>query len=217
VNVLVKICGVTTPEALLACREGGARMVGFVFYPKSPRFLSSPDRAAALARQAAGLQRVGLFVNPQEGELERVLNAVPLEFLQLHGQESPARCMELKKRFNLKIIKAFAVAGEEDFAALPSYADTVDMFLFDAKPPEGGRPGGNARRFDWQILRSRTFPRPWLLAGGLTAENLSAAVAQCGADWVDVSSGVEDRPGHKSQALIRHFLAIAAGVQPPPA
>lgn len=204
----VKICGLTTEDALAATIDGGAAMAGFVFYPRSPRHLADLGHAAALCRQAQNrIKRVGLFVDPEDSQIESVLSRVTLDLIQLHGAESPQRCKQLRHRFGLPLIKAFPVAEVRDLAAAPSFSDVVDYFLFDARPPQGALPGGNAMRFDWSLLKGKTFARPWLLAGGLHADNLHEAVRNTDSIWVDVSSGVEDRPGHKSPALIRHFLS----------
>lgn len=206
--VLAKICGITTADALTATIDGGAAMAGFVFYPPSPRHLADLGLAKALTQAASGkLKRVGLFVDPTPQQIESVLSRTSLDLLQLHGHESPEVCLKLKQRFGLPLIKALPVSTAADLAAASAYGDSADYFLFDARPPKNVRPGGNALSFDWSLLRGKKFARPFLLAGGLTAENLENAVKTSASSWVDVSSGVEDHVGHKSPALIRHFLA----------
>ena len=213
-SIEVKICGVNTPEALAAAVEGGAEYVGLNFYPPSPRSVT-PDRAAALAAQAPQrLCKVGLAVDLDDAALAAILAAVPLDLLQLHGQESPARVAEIKERFGLPVMKAVKIAGAEDVAAAEAYFRVADRLLFDAKPPKemtGALPGGNALAFDWQLLAGKTWPIPWMLSGGLDPENVAEAARISGARAVDVSSGVEDRPGLKNPDKIRAFLAAAKG------
>jgi len=209
-SVQVKICGVTTPEAIEAAASAGVRYLGFMFYPKSPRALNDMKLARNLFMAVPEEMRlVGVFVNPTNNELEHVLSHIPLDLIQLHGDESPARVEEVRSRFGTPIIKALPVGEVSDLAVLPAYAGVADYFLFDAKPPKNvsALPGGNALSFDWTILQGHTFPRPWFLAGGLKAENVGQALQESGARMLDVSSGVEDRPGHKSPALIRHFMS----------
>lgn len=206
-----KICGVKTPEAAEAALKGGARLIGFIFYPPSPRSLE-PEPAGPLARQIGGRAlRTGVFVDPSDELLARYLAAVPLDLLQLHGKETPRRVAEIRARWGLPVMKAIPVARPDDLAAAESYAVVADRLLFDAKPPPGAdRPGGNALVFDWRLLSGETWAKPWMLAGGLHPGNLAEAVRTSGAEAVDVSSGVEDAPGEKSLPLIREFLKVAA-------
>ena len=211
--VMVKICGVNSKEAAMAAAEGGAALVGLVFYPPSPRHLTPAQAADIAAALPPAVDRVGLFVDAGDEAIEAVLAQVPLDMLQLHGGESVARTAAVRARFALPVMKAIAVAGEGDLAAADSFAAVADRLLFDAKPPktmEGALPGGNALALDWELLAGRDWPRPWMLSGGLTLENLAEAVRISGARAVDVSSGVEDRRGHKDPARIRAFLAAAA-------
>jgi phosphoribosylanthranilate isomerase len=213
----VKICGLTDQGALAAAIEGGACYLGFVFYPRSPRALS-PEQAGDLARGAPpDRTTVGVFVDPDDSLLDRVLAQVPLAALQLHGAESPDRVRAIKARTGCAVIKALQVAEARDLAPVSSYAGSADMLLFDARPPkEPGRlPGGNGLAFDWRLLRDLRVGCPWLLSGGLSADNLAAAVTLCRPPAVDVSSGVESRPGHKDPAKIRQFLALARGLAVP--
>lgn len=209
----VKICGLADAVALDAAVSGGARMVGFVFYPPSPRALA-PAAAAALAlRVPPGVSRVGLVVDADDAAIAAILAQVSLDLLQLHGSETPARVADVRSRFRLPVIKAIAVEDVDDLAAADPYVAVADRLLFDARPPKDAtRPGGNARAFDWRLLAGRGWPVPWLLAGGLQADNLAEAVRLSGAAAVDVSSGVEDASGHKSVALIRAFLDAAARI-----
>ncbi len=207
-----KICGVNTLAAVEAAVKGGAGLIGLNFYPPSPRAVT-PEEAAQLAgRMPPGVSRVGVFVDPDDDQLAVTLAKVPLDLLQLHGQESPRRVAEIRTRFARPVMKVIQVAKEQDLAAVPAYVDLVDRLMFDAKPPKAAKnvlPGGNAVAFDWRILAGKRWPKPWLLAGGLDADNLAEAVRTSGAPGVDVSSGVEDAPGRKSLAKIAAFLAAA--------
>lgn len=211
--VAVKVCGLTDAEAVAAAVGGGARYLGFVFYPPSPRALSV-ERAAALAAAAGdGVAKVGVFVAPEDALLDQVLARVALDHLQLHGV-TPERIAEIRAHTGRRMIGVIPVAVAEDLAPLPGYAAVADLLLFDAKPPPapGWLPGGNALSFDWRLLAGLEVPCPWLLAGGLDEANLGDAVRRSGARAVDVSSGVESRPGRKDSAKLRRFLALAAGL-----
>jgi phosphoribosylanthranilate isomerase len=159
----------------------------------------------------SGIKRVGLFVDADDAAIRAVLEQAPLDLLQFHGHESPERVVEAKLRFNRPVIKAIAIAGPEDVATAELYEDDADMLLFDAKPPRraDALPGGNGLAFDWRLIAGHRWPRPWMLSGGLTAELLPEAVGAAGATAVDVSSGVERRPGDKDPDKIREFLAVA--------
>jgi phosphoribosylanthranilate isomerase len=214
--VEVKVCGLTDARALAAAVEGGARWLGFIFYPPSPRALS-PVQAADLAAQApAACSRVGVLVDPDDALLDEVLGQVPLDCLQLHGAETPARVAAIRARTGRLVIKALKIAVAADLAPIPGYAAVADMLLFDAKPPPdpGLLPGGNGLSFDWRLLQGLEVGRPWLLSGGLSPDNLAAAVRLCAARAVDVSSGVERRPGDKDPAKIARFLEVAATLGP---
>jgi phosphoribosylanthranilate isomerase len=212
--VQVKICGLRTPEAVHAAVSGGAHAVGFVFYDASPRALG-PESAAQLARLLPTATRaVGLFVDASDDDIETVVSRVPLDMLQLHGNEPPRRVAELRARFNMPVMKALKIATEADLAPLGDFEAVADWILFDAKPPAkvATLPGGTGIAFDWRLLKRVRIVKPWMLAGGLNAENLAEAVAESGARTVDVSSGVEDRPGVKSLERIAAFLAAAAAI-----
>ena len=212
-SVAAKICGLSSEAAVAAAVAGGAAYVGFVFYPPSPRSVN-PVRAGALcAAVPAGVQRVGLFVDAEDAAIEAVLAAAPLNILQFHGSETPGRVAEAKRRFGCKVMKAVAIAGSNDLAVAARYEDAADLLLFDAKPPPGAtRPGGNGLVFDWQLIAGSDWRLPWMLSGGLTAELLPEAVRISGAKIVDVSSGVEHRPGDKDPSKIRAFLEVARGL-----
>ena len=212
--VQAKICGISTPEALTAALKGGARYVGFVFYPPSPRHVAPPLAAELIRMVPTGVRAVGLFVSPTDAVLDDVVGQVPLDYLQLHDDEPPERLKHIRARFALPVIKAFRLGAAADLERVADYTSIADLLLFDAKPPAdpGSLPGGNGVPFDWRWLAGRNWPRPWMLSGGLNPENLKDAVTATGARIVDVSSGVEDRPGHKDPDRIRAFLATVAGL-----
>jgi phosphoribosylanthranilate isomerase len=213
VSLAVKICGLSTPEAVDAAVQGGAAYAGFNFFPKSPRFLTVPAARALRARLPAAVKAVALLVDPADEILADTIEGMAPDLIQLHGREAPGRVAEIRARFGLKVIKALPVQGRADLKAVSAFAPVADMLLFDAKPgPADTRPGGNARPFDWTLLKGLAPGRPWFLAGGLSADNLKEAVAASGAKAVDVSSGVETRPGQKDPALIRAFLAASRGL-----
>jgi len=212
-SALIKICGISHMAALGAAVEGEADLVGFVFYPPSPRYVS-PGRAAALGRETpAEMRRVGVFVDPDNGMLAQVLDRAPLDIIQLHGAETPERVAEIKARFGLPVIKALAVASSADVDRAHAHTQTADWLLFDARPPSapGALPGGNALSFDWSLLAGRAWAVPHLISGGLDAENVGEALASTGARGADVSSGVERSPGDKDPDKIAAFLKAARG------
>jgi len=213
VSVAVKICGLSTAEAVTAAVEGGAAMVGFVFFPPSPRSLE-PERAAELAALVPDhVTKVALTVDADDALFDAVVAHLDPGILQLHGKEGPARMMVLRQRYGREIMKAVAISGPGDVVRARRYEDSADRLLFDAKPPKGAtRPGGNALVFDWAVLAGETWSKPWMLAGGIHAGNLAEAVEVSGAAMVDVSSGVEDTPGVKNTGKIREFLALAASL-----
>lgn len=209
-SLKVKICGLRDKANIEAAIDHGADYLGFVFFPASPRNIEPEEAGMLIAPLPPEIQKVGLIVDEQDEAIDRILRHCALDFLQLHGQESPERVASIKRRFGKKIIKAIPVEAVSDLAQIEAYRESVDMFLFDAKPrPEDRRPGGNARSFDWSLLQGVQPDRPWLLAGGLKAENLTQAVKESGAAGVDVSSGVEITPGCKSAAMIGTFLDVA--------
>lgn len=205
--ISVKICGLATLDDVRACADAGANYMGLVFFEKSPRNISI-DAARELALAAPlGLAKVALVVNPSDAELDAITETVPLDMLQLHGKETPERVSEVKARYGLPVMKAVGIADSDDLPKLESYFGVADQILVDAKPPKGGElPGGNGLSFDWRLIAGRRWPCPWMLAGGLTDENVSEAVRMTGAQQVDVSSGVEDAPGQKNAELIQNFV-----------
>jgi phosphoribosylanthranilate isomerase len=209
-SLVVKICGLSTPEALDVALEEHADMVGFVFFPPSPRHLAF-ESARALGRRVAGrAQKVALTVDADDALLESIVEALGPDMLQLHGKEPPARLPELKKRFGLPVMKAIAVAAAADLAAVAAYAAVADRLLFDARPPrEATRPGGLGKAFDWRLLENLDFGVPFMLSGGLDPGNVGEAVRITRAPGVDVSSGVERAPGQKDADKIRAFVRAA--------
>jgi phosphoribosylanthranilate isomerase len=207
---IVKICGLSTPETLDAALEAGTDMVGFVFFPKSPRHLDWAT-ARGLGRQARGRAKiVALTVDAEDDALERIIDALSPDVLQLHGHESPARVKRIGELCARPTMKAIGVAARDDLAAAEPYEDVADLLLVDAKPRRGAAlPGGNGLPFDWGLARDFAPRRPWLLSGGLDPDTVAAAIALTGARGVDVSSGVESAPGVKDAAKIRAFVATA--------
>ncbi|MEH6629652.1 MAG: phosphoribosylanthranilate isomerase [Halopseudomonas aestusnigri] len=208
----VKICGINTSEALQSAQQSGADYLGFVFFPKSPRHVSI-DQANSLAQQVKpSIKKVGLLVDASNDEIKQILSQVPLDILQLHGGEPLERVAEIKQLFGLEVMKVIKVSDEKDFQNIAPFEEIADRLLFDAKPPKGLKnvlPGGNAISFDWRLLSGRSWSRPWMLAGGLTCDNIQEAIKISGAPSVDVSSGVEDRPGVKSIEKIHLFTRNA--------
>lgn len=213
-EVRVKICGLRRAADVVAAAAAGAAYAGFVFFPKSPRHLTV-EAARALALGAPeGLCKVALTVDADDATLDAIVGAVPLDMLQLHGREAPERVAEVKARYGLPVMKAIGVADEGDLAGLLEMSLAADQLLIDAKPPKGAAlPGGNGLAFDWRLLVGRKWLRPWMLAGGLTPENVAQAVRLTGARQVDVSSGVESAPGVKDPARIAAFVEAAQGVR----
>ena len=210
-GIAAKICGLASEAAVTAAVEGGAAYLGFVFYPPSPRVVTPAMAARLCAAIPQGIFRVALFVDADDDAIAAVLDATPIDILQFHGKETPQRVAEAKGRFGRRVMKAVAIAGPEDVRAAARYEDAADLLLFDAKPPRrpDALPGGNGLAFDWGLIAGHSWARPWMLSGGLCAELLPEAVRVSGAACVDVSSGVEIRPGEKDPAKIRAFLAAA--------
>lgn len=211
--VKAKICGISTPETMQAALDAGARWVGLVFFPKSPRNVSIATAAELSRMVGTGTRVVGLFVDPSDELLADVTGQVPLDLIQLHGSETPERVAAIRARFNLPVMKALKVGDTADLDAATAYEPVVDMLLFDAKPPRGAiLPGGNGVAFDWSLLTGRVWSKPWMLSGGLDPANAAEAIRATGARAVDVSSGVEEAPGRKSPDLIRAFLEAVGRV-----
>ena len=209
-SLIVKICGLSTPEALDVALDAGADMVGFVFFPPSPRNLSFKTAAALESRVRGQAKKVALSVDADDTLLAYVVDALGPDILQLHGRETPSRVAEIREKFGRPAMKAIGVATAADFAAAAPYNNAADFLLFDAKPPKGAAlPGGNGRAFDWRMAQGFSPKRPWLLSGGLDPDNVAEAIAETGAIGVDVSSGVESAPGIKDETRIRAFIAAA--------
>ncbi len=213
-DVRVKICGLKTPGDVAAVVAAGAAYAGFNFFPKSPRFVT-PEVARSLALAAPdGLCKVALVVDADDATLDRIVAEVPLDMLQLHGHETPARVAEVKARYGLPVMKVIGVAEEADLAGLLDYQLVADQILIDAKAPKGAvLPGGNGLTFDWRLLVGRKWLKPWMLAGGLTPDNVGQAIQRTGARQVDVASGVESAPGVKDSGRIAAFIEAAQGVK----
>ena len=208
--ILVKICGLRTNADVAAVAAAGAAYAGFVFFARSPRHLTVAEARPLALAAPPGLAKVALVVDATDVFLDALLAEVPLDILQLHGAETPERVAEVRARYGLPVMKAMGLAGEGDLAGLQEMSLAADQLLIDAKPPKGAAlPGGNGLAFDWRLLAGRRWLRPWMLAGGLTAENVAEAVRLTGARQVDVSSGVEAAPGVKDHARIAAFVAAA--------
>lgn len=209
--VRVKICGLRTPQDVAAAASAGAGYVGFVFFPKSPRHVTLEEAAGLALEAPVGLCKVALTVNADDALLDALTKVVPLDMLQLHGSESPERVAEVKSRYGLPVMKAIGIADAQDLPQIDLYSQVADQLLIDAKPPrDADLPGGNGLAFDWRLLAGRKYwQRPWMLAGGLTPDNVAEAVRMTGARQVDVSSGVETVPGQKDADLISRFTSAA--------
>jgi phosphoribosylanthranilate isomerase len=208
--LLVKICGLKTPDALDAALEAGADMVGFVFFPPSPRNLGI-EAARLLGEQVQGrAKKVALSVDATDAELDRVVEALKPDMLQLHGKETPERVAAVRSRFHLPVMKALPIEQKSDLAPIRLYEKVADWLLFDGRAPrEATRPGGLGKTFDWSLLQHLDLGVPFMLSGGLDAENLVEALRITQAPAVDVSSGVERAPGEKDVEKIRAFIRAA--------
>ncbi|MDG3040937.1 phosphoribosylanthranilate isomerase [Roseicyclus marinus] len=203
----IKFCGLTRPQDIKSAAEAGARYVGFVFFPKSPRNVTM-DAARNLALEVpTGIAKVALTVDADDVALDALVAAVPLDMLQLHGHESPERVAQVRARYGLPVMKALGIATAEDLAQIDTFSEVADQLLIDAKPPKGADlPGGNGLSFDWRLLAGRKYwKKPWMLAGGLSPDNVAEAVRLTGARQVDVSSGVESAPGIKDAGRMMDF------------
>jgi phosphoribosylanthranilate isomerase len=213
--VLVKICGLRSRADLAVAAAAGADYGGLVFYPPSPRHVTLPDMRWIAADRAEKLPLVALTVDASDEELDAIVEIIPIELFQLHGGESPERCAAVRERFGKPVMKAVGVAEEGDLDGIEDYAGAADVFLVDARPPTGAAmPGGHGVAFDWRLIEGRRWPAPWMLAGGLTPENVGEAIRLTGAEAVDVSSGVEFARGLKDPARIRAFVDAAKAAQP---
>jgi phosphoribosylanthranilate isomerase len=209
-SLTVKICGLSTPETLDAALQAGADMVGFVFFPPSPRHIGL-EIARELGRRAKGrAAKVALTVDADDATLASIIEALQPEILQLHGRETVARLRDIKQAFGVPVMKAIAVETASDLTPLAGYAPVADRILFDARAPRGAtRPGGLGTAFDWHVLESLALALPFMVSGGLTADNVAEAVRVTRAGGLDVSSGVERTPGIKDPEMIRNFIRAA--------
>ena len=215
-SVLVKICGLKTPEALDVALEAGADMVGFVFFPPSPRHVGLAAATELGRRVGDRARKVALTVDADDALLTGIIEALRPDLLQLHGAETPARVQAIKARFGLPVMKAIAVEIRADLAAVKRYDMVADRLLFDARAPrEATRPGGLGKPFDWHLLEQLDLAVPYMLSGGLDPDNVAAALRITNAPGVDVSSGVERAPGEKDLDKIRAFIRTARRAQIP--
>lgn len=209
-DISVKLCGLSRPQDVSAAAAAGARYVGFTFFEKSPRNVSLTTAATLAHAVPDGICKVALTVNATDAELDALLQAVPLDMLQLHGSETAKRVSDVKSRYGLPVMKAVGVADAQDLPQLDEYASVADQILVDAKPPRGGvLPGGNGLAFDWRLITGRRWTVPWMLAGGLTPDNVAEAIRVTGTRQVDVSSGVESTPGLKDADRMAAFVRAA--------
>ncbi|MDB5634299.1 MAG: phosphoribosylanthranilate isomerase [Tardiphaga sp.] len=213
-SLIVKICGLSTPETLDVALAAGADMVGFVFFPPSPRHIGL-DLARELGKQAKGRAvKVALSVDADDALLANSIDALQPQILQLHGKETVARIRDIKQKFGLPVMKAIAIETKADLAALPGYAAVCDRILFDAKPPKDAtRPGGLGDVFDWHLLEGLDLKLPFMVSGGLNVSNVAEALRITRAGGVDISSGVESAPGVKDPEMIRTFIRAARATE----
>ncbi|MBR1332392.1 phosphoribosylanthranilate isomerase [Bradyrhizobium ottawaense] len=213
-SLLVKICGLSTRETLQTALEAGADMVGFVFFPPSPRHLSL-ELGRDLGRQVKGRAlKVALTVDADDATFDNIMDALSPDIFQLHGKESVARLRDIKQRFGRPVMKAVPIATAADLAVLPGYAAIADRILFDARAPKDAtRPGGLGEPFDWHLLENLDLKLPYMVSGGLHADNLAEALRVTRAGGVDVSSGVESAPGVKDPEMIKAFIRAARASQ----
>lgn len=208
----IKICGITETPDIPAAILAGASYLGFVFFEKSPRNLALNDAAFMATSVPVGIAKVGLTVDADDARLDEILAEVPLDMLQLHGSETPERVAAVRERFGLPVMKAVGIAHEDDLSRLDEHARAADQLLIDAKAPKDAPlPGGNGLSFDWRVIAGRRWSVPWMLAGGLNADNVAEAVRLTGATQVDVSSGVESAPGVKDADRMTAFCRAARG------
>ena len=209
-SLAVKICGLSTRETLDAALDAGADMVGFVFFPPSPRHLALDVARELGQRVKRRAIKVALTVSADDATLSGIVEVLQPDILQLHGHETPARVVEIKRKFGREVMKALPVESKSDLASLSSYAAVCDRILFDARPPKGAtRPGGLGSVFDWHVLEALDLELPFMVSGGLHAGNVAEAVRITRAGGVDVSSGVERAPGVKDVDMIRDFIRAA--------
>ncbi|WP_435164078.1 phosphoribosylanthranilate isomerase [Falsirhodobacter sp. 1013] len=211
-DIRVKICGLRTEADMVAAAAAGAQYAGLVFFPRSPRHLTLEEGRAVALAAPPGVAKVALVVDADDETLDAIVEAVPLDMLQLHGHESPERVAEVRARYGLPVMKAMGVADEGDLAGLIEMSLAADQLLIDAKPPKDATlPGGNGLAFDWRLVARRRWLKPWMLAGGLTPDNVADAIRLTNVRQVDVSSGVEGARGVKDHGKIAAFVRAATG------
>lgn len=211
-DIRVKMCGLTRADDVSAAVDAGAAYIGLNFFERSPRYLSIEAMRAIALTIPMGVAKVALVVDADDAALDALTAGVPLDMLQLHGHESPARVADIKARYGLPVMKVLGIADADDLAQIDAQSAVADQLLVDAKPPKGAtRPGGNAVAFDWGLIAGRRWSVPWMLAGGLTPDNVAEAVRATGARQVDVASGIESAPGVKDADLMRAFVVAAQG------
>ncbi len=203
--MLIKICGIQNEDTLLCCENNNISFFGMIFYPKSPRNISL-ENASLLQKKSEHLNinGVGVFVNKNINELEEIINNLKLSFIQLHGSEDEAYLKTLKKN-NVKIIKSISISNEEDFKEIYKYK-SADYFLFDYKPLKNELPGGNSKRFDWNLLKNLQTDKPWFLSGGININNIQEILLDIKPFGIDLSSGVEKELGIKDNGIINNFI-----------
>ena len=214
-EIRVKICGLRDSAHVRAAVRSGAAYLGFNFLEKSPRYVNISEASELADAVPPGVARVALVVDADDAMLDALFEGMGLDMFQLHGNESPDRVAEIRTRYGLPVMKAVGIRSEADLAGLEEYGRVADQLLVDAKPTGGAvLPGGNGIAFDWRLIAGRRWPVPWLLAGGLTPQNVGEAIRLTGARQVDVSSGVETAPGMKDEQLIADFVRAAQGDTP---
>lgn len=205
----VKICGLTSADAVKQAAQAGASYLGFCFYPPSPRAIRIEDAADIISAAPVGVMKVALVVDPDDDMLDQLM-ALPIDMIQLHGSETPERVAMVKNRTGLPVMKAVGIRDANDVPAINQYASVADQLLIDAKPPKNAElPGGNGVRFDWTLIANRRWAVPWMLAGGLTPDNVAEGLRLTGARQVDVASGVESAPGVKDPDRMNAFVSAA--------
>lgn len=208
----IKICGLSTPLSIKTAVDAGASYVGFVFFEPSPRNLLLESACKLAQLVPVGICKVALLVNPDDMVLEKLLESVPVDMLQLHGQETPERVAQVKDRYGLPVMKAVSIGNESDLLKISDYAEVSDQLLVDTKSNSNSTlPGGNGQVFDWRMIAGRRWAVPWMLAGGLDSENILEAVRITGANQVDISSGVECDIGVKDNKMIAEFIQTVRG------
>ena len=215
-DIRVKICGLRTLADVAAVAEARAAYIGLNFFPKSPRYVTLAEARILALAAPVGLAKVALTVDADDNTLDAIVEAMPLDMLQLHGHETPDRVAEIRARYGLPVMKVIGVRDEGDLAELFDFSTVADQIMIDAKAPKGAvLPGGNGVPFDWRLVAQRRWLRPWMLAGGLTPQNVAEAIRLTNARQVDVSSGVESSPGVKDPIKIKAFVEAATQNGPP--